>query len=86
MIVYYFGRYTKPTAAVLEKLFAAWMADTRDKVRDVDLACGMGALYGDLLAEKFQFDWRKQPEILRLKLINIPCNPFILNLSLGNRA
>lgn len=58
MIVYYFGRYTKPTAAVLEKLFAAWMADTRDKVRDVDLACGMGALYGDLLAEKFQFDWR----------------------------
>ncbi len=58
MFVYYFGRPAKPSAAVLEKLFAAWLADGRDKVRDVDLACAMGTLYGDLLAEKYRFDWR----------------------------
>ena len=58
MIVYYFGRSANPTGAVLENLFAAWMADKRDKVRDVDLACALGTMYGDLLAEKYQFDWR----------------------------
>jgi hypothetical protein len=58
MLDYYLGKAAKPTPAILEKAFARWRDDYREKVRNVDLACALGTLYGDILAAKLDFDWR----------------------------
>jgi len=55
----YYGQETELTPEGMDRVFGLWLDDDRPKVAPVDFACAFGALLGDCLSERFQFEWAR---------------------------